>query len=269
MPNPGAWGTGQWGLGPWGGVTTISLVEVYPLGSRSLYARFNTEPLDRSPVSDGDVSNRRTWDLTRDDTGERIEVIGAIRLRLPEERKLILLSNLGPFAVQHTLRGSRLKTSGRLPAAPPTMVTFQGVDVDKPSFGPASRRPRIVDLRNDSFFGEGVALRTDSGGSYATQTGASGLRKRILRIVTTPLGSDPADPSFGCLLALGELIRDPAGQKALVLAQVVRDPEVASATVSLEVKDEGVAYLTVKAKMTDGRQDVATLAVGDAGVSLA
>ena len=46
-------------------------------------------------------------------------VIGAIRLRLPEERKLILLSNLGPFAVQHTLRGSRLKTSGRLPAALP------------------------------------------------------------------------------------------------------------------------------------------------------
>jgi hypothetical protein len=50
---------------------------------------------------------------------------------------------------------------------------------------------------------------------------------------------------------------------------VVRDPEVASATVSLEVKDEGVAYLTVKAKMTDGRQDVATLVVGDTGVSLA
>lgn len=114
-----------------------------------------------------------------------------------------------------------------------------------------------------------MALRTDSGGSYATQSGVSGLKKRIFRIVTTPLGTDPSDPTFGCLLALGELIRDPAGQKALILAQVIRDPEVASATVTLEVKNEGVAYLTVKAKMTDGRQDVATLAVGDAGVSLA
>lgn len=268
MPDAGAWGLGPYGISPWGGVSTISIAEAYPIGNRSLYVRFNTEPLDRSPVSDGDVSNRRTWDLTRDDTGARIEVVGAIRLRLPTERKLILLTSLGPYAVQHTLSGAKLRTMGGLPAAPPTTATFGGVDVDRPAFGPVSRRPKIVDLRNDNFFGEGVALRSPAGGSYALQSGPSGLRKRLLRIVTTPLGTDPSDPSFGCQLALGELIRDPSGQKALVLAQVLRDPEVESARVTLEVKDEGVAYLTVSAKMTSGRSDTAVVVVGADGVSL-
>lgn len=268
MSAVGAWGTSPWGLGPWGAVSTISLVECYPIGNRSIYVRFNTEPLDRSPVSVGDVSNRRTWDLTRDDTGERIEVVGAIRLKTPEERKLVLLTSLAPHAVQHTLRAGRLRTAGGLPAAPPTTASFGGVDVDRPAFGPASRRPKIVDLRNDNFFGEGVALQSQSGGSYILQTGPSGLRKRLIRIATTPLGTDPSDPSFGCLLQLGELIRDPSGQKALILAQVLRDPEVESAKVTLEVRDEGVAYLTVAAKMTSGRQDSAVLAVGADGVSL-
>jgi hypothetical protein len=37
----GAWGIGAYGIGPWGGVQTISILECYPLGSRSLYARIN------------------------------------------------------------------------------------------------------------------------------------------------------------------------------------------------------------------------------------
>jgi hypothetical protein len=268
-PVIGRYGLDAYGKSPWGGITLISIAELYPLGPRALYARFNVEPLTASPVSVGDCQNRRTWNLTRDDTGERIEVVGVLTLGSPTERKLILLSSLGPSAVMHTLDCSALRTSGGLPATPPSMIQFPGVDVDKPAFGPAANKPGIVDLKNDHFFGKGEALQTQRGGSYAVQAGAPGLRKRLLRMLTTPLGTDPSDPEFGCQLAFKELVTDPVGQKALILAQVLRDPEVGEATVGLDVSDGGVANITIAAKMRSGGSPISTsVVVDDSGVRL-
>ena len=93
-----------------------------------------------------------------------------------------------------------------------------------------------------------------AGGGYELQSGESGLRKRLFRILDTQPGQHPADPTFGCALQIKELLRDPAGQRAVIEAQVLRDPEVAGASVSLELLDEGIAYVTIKARMTTGAE---------------
>lgn len=266
--SPGAYGISPYGLGPYGGVTQISVMEAYPLGARSIYIRFNVPPLTASPVSVGDCQNRRTWTLLRKDTGARIEVVGAVALELPTERKLILLTSLGPAAVLHSLDCTPLRSAGGQPSVPPSSIQFYGVNVDKPSFGVPSRKPGIVDLRNDAFFGQGQALQVGSGGGYAVQEGPSGLRKRLLRILTTPLGSNPADPLFGTELAFKELVINPAGQRALILAQILRDPEVGAAKVSLDVSDGGVATILVVATMKAGGQQSTTFVVDEGGVRL-
>jgi phage baseplate assembly protein W len=125
------------------------------------------------------------------------------------------------------------------------------------------------DLRNDSFFGTGQALQVGSGGGYAVQEGPSGLRKRLLRMLTTPLGTDPSDPLFGTQLAFKEIVVNPAGQRALILAQVLRDPEVGAAKVSLDVSDGGVATILIVAAMKAGGQQSATFVVDEGGVRLA
>lgn len=264
----GIYGLNRYGLDAYGGVAPVSILEAYPLGPRSIYVRFNVEPMTASPITVGDCQNIRTWDLTRGDTGARIEVIGAVRLKLPEERRLFLLSPIGPSSVVHTLSAVRLRSAGGLPSAPPDRVTFRGVDVDRPALGPASRRPLVVDLRNDNFFGQGQAIQPVDGASYAVQSGASGLRKRILRILTTRPGEHPADPLFGCDLRLGELVLDPAAQRRNIEEQVRRDPEVAAASVSVEVLDEGVAYITVRAQLIGGQTATETFAVDGDGVRL-
>lgn len=269
MTSPGAYGISPYGLGPFGGVTQISILEAFPLGARSVYIRFNVPPLTASPVSVGDCQNRQTWNLTRSDTGARIEVVGAVQLGLPTERKLILLSSLGPSAVLHNLDCTALRSAGGQPSVPPYVIKFYGVDVDKPAFGLPSRKPAIVDLRNVFNQGQGQALQVGSGGGYAVQEGPSGLRKRLIRMLTTTPGSDPFDPLFGTELGIKEIVVNPAGQRALILAQILRDPEVGAAKVSLDVSDGGVATILIVAAMKAGGQQSATFVVDEGGVRLA
>lgn len=249
-----AWGTGYWGLGAWGAVLPIAIEECYPLGPRTIYIRFNTPPQAASPVSEGDVQNRKTWDLTRDDTGEAIQVIGAQRGVTDLEWRLYLLTRLGPAYVTHTLRGQRLRSAGGLPMSPPTFISFVGVDVNKPVLRPAVNRDLVVDLRNDNFFGQGQAIRPDSSGNYEVQSGASGLRKRILRILVTKPGEWPGDPDFGVGIEVKSLARDPQSWKKRIEDQVARDPEVQSVRATVEVTDLGVVYITVRARMTTGSE---------------
>ena len=260
------WGLSPWGFTPWGLVGPISLLEAYPLGPRAVFVRFSTEPQFASPVSFGDVGNRATWSLTREDTGARIEVIGAERQNLPEEWRLFLLSPLGPSRVSHTLSCPTLRSKGLAPATVPFSVDFFGVDEVVPAIGPRSRAPRVVDLRSDYFFGRGAALRPDAGGNLPLQSGKSGLQKRLYRLLTTRPGEDPGDPAFGCLLELKELLRDPRGEQARIEAAVLRDPEVAAARVSLELRDEGLVLVEVTARMRTGGEEQAAFKVDAGGV---
>lgn len=262
-----AWGLGMYGLGAYGAALPISIHEAYPLGPRRIYVRFNTPPQFASPIAQGDIQNRKTWDLTRGDTGERIEVIGAIRGKDALEWALVLLTSIGPSYVQHTLGAARLRSAGILPATPPTVVTFFGVDVEKPPFAVRDRN-QVVDLKNDNFFGQGIAIRPDSGGNYEVQVGAAGLRKRILRILTTKPGEWPSDPDFGVDLGLSELARDPVGMKQRIEEQIRRDPEVSAVGVSVSDDSTGVIRIIVRARMTTGSEVSAEYRADSGGVRL-
>lgn len=263
-----AWGTGYWGLGAWGAALPISIEECYPLGPRQIFVRFNTPPQARSPLSNGDVQNLRTWDLTRLDNGEKVNIIGAAQGRTPLEWMLVLLSPIGPSAASHELSGARLRSAGGLPSSPPTVRRFYGVDVSKPVLAPSANRNQLVDLRNDYFFGAGQAIRPDSGGNYEVQAGLTGLIKRILRILTTKPGEWPSDRAFGVGLGVKELARDPGGSRARILEAIQRDPEVADAKVSLEVLDVGVVYVTVKVRTVTGLTGDARFTADDAGMRI-
>lgn len=263
-----AWGVGTYGLGAWGSTLPISIDECYPRGPRTIYVRFNTPPQAASPISKGDVQNLATWDLRRLDTGEASYVVGATRGVTASEWTLHLLNPIGPAFVRHRLDGSALRSAGGLVAAPPFVAEFWGVDVRKPADGPQAARPRVVDLRNDSFFGAGKAIRPDASGNYELQVGVSGLRKRILRLLTTNTGQWPGAPAFGAGIQLKTILRDPGGAKALIEAAVQRDPEVSGVQVRLEVLDEGIAYIYVRARMLTGSDQDAIYKVDAGGVTL-
>lgn len=263
-----AWGTGSYGLGAWGAALPIAIDECYPRGPRTIYVRFNTPPQAASPISKGDVQNLATWDLRRLDTDAMLYVIGATRGTTAVEWTLHLLTPIGPSYVRHRLDGTRLRSAGGATSAPPFVAEFWGVDVRKPVDGPQSERVRVVDLRNDAFLGAGKAIRPDASGNYELQVGASGLRKRILRILTTNTGQWPGAPEFGAGIQVKSLARDPAGMKALIAAAVQRDPEVSGAQVRLEVLDEGVVYIYVRARMLTGSDQDAIYKVDAGGVTL-
>lgn len=262
-----AWGLGLYGLGAYGAALAISILEAYPLGPRRVFVRFNTPPQAASPVSFGDIQNRKTWDLTRSDTGERIEVIGAVQGQSRLEWALVLLTSMGPSSVKHTLNGSRLRSAGILPSAPPSVVDFFGVDVEKPPFAVRDRN-KVVDLLNDNFFGQGVAIRPDSGGNYEVQSGPPGLRKRILRMLETKPGEWPSDPNFGVDLGVSQLARDPVGMKQRIEEQIRRDPEVSAVGVAVSEDSTGVIRIVVRARMTTGSEISATYKADSGGVTL-
>lgn len=263
-----AWGTGIYGLGAWGAALAISIVECYPLGARTLFLRFNTPPQAASPISKGDVQNVSTWDLRRLDTNDPCYVIGATRGETALEWNLHLLIAIGPSFVRHLLNGAALRSAGGLSAAAPFSIEFWGVDVRQPPFGPEANRPRVVDLRNDSFLGVGKAIRPDSSGNYGLQVGASGLRKRILRLLTTDFGQWPGAPDFGSGLRVKSILRDPATARSIIQAAVQRDPEVAGCQVRLELLDEGVVYVYVRARLRTGSDQDAIYKVDAGGVTL-
>lgn len=263
-----AWGTGVYGLGAWGAALPISIVECYPIGERTLFLRFNTPPQAASPISKGDVQNAATWVLRRLDTGAASFVVGATRGQTALEWNLHLLTPIGPSFVRHSIDGSALRSAGGLTATVPFVIEFWGVDARQPVDAPTAARPRVVDVRNDSFLGVGRAVRPDSSGNYELQVGASGLRKRILRLLTTDLGQWPGAPDFGSGLRVKSILRDPATAKAIIQTAVQRDPEVSGCQVRLELLDEGVVYIYVRARMLTGSLQDATFKVDAGGVTL-
>lgn len=266
MPFVG-YGGSPYGLSPYGAVAPISILECYPLGPRRIYVRFNTAPQARSPISVGDVQNRRTWDLTRLDTGVRSEVVGAKQLKTDMEWMLVLLSPIGPSVVQHRLSGVRLRSAGGLPAVAPSTSTFLGVDADPKLFGDRTR-DLVVDLRNDNLFGAGQALTPDSSGNYRLQAGVSGWKKRVLRMLSTNPGAWPSDATFGLGITCGELATDTLSWKKRIEDMIRKDPETAAVGVSISVLDSGIVNIFVRARLVTGAEVPATFIVNGETVTL-
>lgn len=261
------YGGSPYGLSPYGAVSPISIVECFPLGPRRIYVRFNTAPQARSPISQGDVQNRRTWDLVRTDTQARSEVVGAKQLETDKEWMLVLLSPIGPSAVQHELNGARLRSAGGLPAVSPSVTTFLGVDADPKIIGDRTR-DLVVDLRNDNLFGEGQAISPDASGNYRLQAGVSGWKKRVLRMLSTNPGAWPSDSTFGLGIACGELATDTLSWKKRIEDMIRKDPETAAVGASISVLDSGIVNVLVRARLVTGAEVAATFVVNGETVTI-
>ncbi len=109
---------------------------------------------------------------------------------------------------------------------------------------------------------------TDTGDLGLDKSGVSGLRKRILRRVSTALGEFFHMPGYGVALGIKKLLTLDQMQRlqARVTAQVLKEPEVASVQVSV-IRVPGfpeVVSINVRAKTGDG-EDVGVVVRSDGG----
>lgn len=109
---------------------------------------------------------------------------------------------------------------------------------------------------------------TDTGDFGLDKSGVSGLRKRILRRVSSALGEFFHLPGYGVAVGIKKLLTLDAMQRlqARVTAQVLREPEVTEAQVSVirVTGFPGVVSISVRAKTGDG-EDVAIVVRSDGG----
>lgn len=247
------WGLDRWGLSPWGGVVDTSIQSAYPIGPRIVRVELTAPPLDLTPWRLGNVRCAPTWQLVeltptlRYPTGNRtILILGVSEARAPLIWDLHTLDPLGPPSNTHRLRTDTLKNTAGILLVAPRQFVFHGIQAvnqrDKPQ-----RQLITVDVSNQSTLGQGRAWTTTTGGSLTLESGPSGLRKRIYRILITKPGQWASDPTFGVgfssktPMPTGSL---PALQK-LIEEQVGRDQEVISVKASLAASPDGILSISL------------------------
>lgn len=247
------WGLDRWGLSPFGGIVDTSIQSAYPIGPRIVRVELTAPPLDLTPWRLGNVRCAPTWQLVeltptlRYPTGNRtILILGVSEARAPLIWDLHTLDPLGQPSNTHRLRTDTLKNTAGILLVAPRQFFFHGIQAvnqrDKPQ-----RQLITVDVKNSSVFGQGQAWTNTTGGSLTLESGPSGLRKRIYRILTTKPGTWANDPTFGVGFSVkapmptGSL---PALQR-LIEEQVGRDPEVVGVRCGLSMRAEGILFVSL------------------------
>lgn len=260
MPIAGAgWGIGRWGLAGFGGIQPLQLVSVYAAGPRHLTLTLSAPPQNISPYMDGDVQKPTTWQVSRGDTGAPLIVAGVKPKKPPLVWDIHLLLPMGPFPVVHTISSLTLLSAGGAPLVLPRSLTFTGTRMDHPLVGPESTRPQgVLDLRNDSLFGNGAGITPGDGAIYKVHNKQESLKKRLLRRAMTRPGELAYDPTYG----VGIRVKEPAPARSIpelqqkCTEQFLKEPDIVSVRVQVKVLPENVLVLDVHATGDFGTEDI-------------
>lgn len=239
MPWAGYWGS-RWA----GGAVpsyAFALAAVCAVGARAVRVTFTRDPLFASPIGRYDAANLQRWELTRQDTGRAVPLLG-VRAVAGEPLSIELVLS-EPFAssplIVYELEANELKSASGLLMTDPTSAEFFGM----PGIREVIERPRpLIDLFNPQVDRDLLrgALQVGTDGDYTHEQGEGLLRKLIVRRLLTALDSyyHLADQNYGAGLDAKALLRpsDLLVLRTQLQNEVVKEPEVAAANVVLTLQ---------------------------------
>lgn len=203
----GGWGVGQWGVSPWGLGTTEeapTFGRIYATGDRRVRVSLTFEPAHSSVIASGDALNPRTWIITEPVTGRRFRVLAVSEVS-STEYDLNTLELLANAQITLQLASTTLRYSNGAPVLN-FFIDFAGqvatynatLEAQTAAAGYSLRDVANPPTPNSPV---GGTLQVTAGGDYKSVTGASLIRKLIMRrLVSTP-GDFFHLPTYGAGLA--------------------------------------------------------------------
>lgn len=256
-----SWGFQAWGFGAWGvaTATALSIANVHARSETSVRVTLTRGARAVRSTATGDALNPRTWRVVRSDGLVYVvlsvaDVPAAVAHTVFE---LLLLQQLGPAGVTHTLSSSALVDPEGLLITAPKSVDFEGCAASVPvaALGNDSvdlAKPQIADGMGGAVFTVGTA------GDYDVEAGMPLLRKLFVRRLTTATGGFVFLPGYG----LGIRLKAPFGTadlsrlKAEAQRQLALEPEVERVQVSLRMSSDGVLRVMLAAKLVSSGSDI-------------
>jgi hypothetical protein len=265
------WGTGSWGLGPWGGgipVGPLVLEGAVAISTKEVEVALSREVQLIAPTIAGDGLNPATWVIQNLSTGFLYSVLQVTQTG-PLALTIQVLQDFDGVSVQHRVSSTTLLDSDGNPiASPPLNATdFAGVLANEKKDRVAYARRRSASVRdianpptpqNRLGTNIGGTLIINDAGDYELESGATLIKKLIIRRLTTRKGDFFHLPDYGVgievkgILSSANLIK----LRAEVIRQVLREPEVIDADASVALGNENNLTVQVRAKIRPSNQEI-------------
>ncbi len=253
------WGLEDEGYMPYGDATSgigVSIRKAKAITTREVDVTVSNLVQDNSQYLAGDALNPSTWTVERLDIGQLLHVVAVTQVGTYTYR-LMTLEELGPVSVTHRAGSTTLKdTSGALIVSPRSADFLGLLDEDKTTEQRAltTSKSAVRDLANPQLplpNWHAGTLQLDAGGDYKLESGASLVRKLILRRLFSTPGDFFHLPNYGIGIKLKEPIPSTklASLKSQIELQCLQEREVAQASASITLATNGVLTVTVKAKL--------------------
>jgi hypothetical protein len=258
------YGTSPWGTGSYGsGSSTIGIENAIALGTNRVLVALTAEPKHEDPFAAGDALNPQTWQLTRLDTGDAIDVVAVREFDPPFLFELATLDDLGSHLVSHRVESSTLLAAAGFLISDPNEFDFPGAIVTfDPIVETDARRFEQRDIANpplsDRVGGFGGTLVMGADGDYETESGAALVKKLVIRRLVTVPGEFFHLPDYGVGLAVKEPV--PGGGivalKAAIERQARLEPDVEDARASLTIDRRGVLTILLRVQLARTGQEI-------------
>lgn len=248
-------GTSPYGTSSYGGGTVLSVLSCRATSTHTVLVELAAPPLAESPIGPGDALNPASWFVRLADLSFTHTVM-AVRKVSVSEFELRTLEPLHNWLTVHEAGAPLLRMASGLLITAPRSATFLGVVVE----GDRAVNPlHRYDFANNPTGGStvGGALKVNSGGTYARDSGTSLVRKMVIRRLLTMPGSyfSIAPEDFGADLRIGGLFNPSSlpQLKASLERELLKEPDTTEAVVSL-VYQQGVITITARVKSVLGAQ---------------
>lgn len=248
-------GTSPYGTSSYGGGTVLSVLSCRATSTHTVLVELAAPPLAESAIGEGDALNPASWFVRLADLSFTHTVM-AVRKVSVSEFELRTLEPLRNWLTVHEAGAPLLRMASGLLITAPRSATFLGVVVE----GDRAVNPlHRYDFANNPTGGStvGGALKVNSGGTYARDSGTSLVRKMVIRRLLTMPGSyfSIAPEDFGADLRIGGLFNPSSlpQLKASLERELLKEPDTTEAVVSL-VYQQGVITITARVKSVLGAQ---------------
>ena len=256
---PPGWGLDDHSLLPYGDAASgigAFIKFARTVSTREVEVEVSNLVQDNSPFLVGDALNPSTWAVQRLDTLEFLHVVSVTQTGT-YRYTLLCLEEFGTVEVTHRASSSTLlDVAGQL-IVNPRQADFLGIlDEDNRSIAAqlAKRKKATQDLSNPQLPQESLGffagtLQVDANGDYRLESGASLLRKLIIRrLMTKPREFFHLPDTYGLGLRVKEPIpaADLSKLKTAIEKQCQQEREVVSASASVTLDAQGVLTVRVR-----------------------
>lgn len=261
-----SYGLTPYGTTPYGSVVAdLFIVSAFAVSDRVVRVQLSKPPQFDLKTKAGDVTNPRTWLITRADTGIAFTVlrIEPAPVETPETWDITVLEKFGSKNVTHVVSSSTLLDAGGSLIDEPDQYNFPGAlnsDIATVEAQAGKRRATVKDLENPQFdrgARTGGTLKIKANGDYQLHSGTEMVKKLILRRILSRPGSFWHLPNYG----LGIRVKEPLPSGDLVSLQRAivdeckKEPEVSDVVAKVS-QDRNALTLVIYARLKATGQSI-------------